>query len=232
MIAITNIDQLSAGDWYWSIKYDGVRARWDGHALWTRSNRRINAPDWFTAGWPRHQLDGELWMGLDTFDTMQGIANSKTPDDAAWHKVTYRVFDVPYEHESWKASQKRIAKLRCDHIIPVEQFRLNDLFQADYGFVIALGHEGVVLRDAAVRWQSDDDSGHVYKIKPRYDAEAVVVAHLGTSMEVEYNGVRFRIAWRYMIPQPKVGETVTFTYRNITPRGVPREAAYKRVRTI
>ena len=42
-----------------SEKLDGVRARWDGHALWTRAGHRIPTPAWFTKGWPKQAIDGE-----------------------------------------------------------------------------------------------------------------------------------------------------------------------------
>lgn len=56
---------------YWvSEKLDGVRARWDGHALWTRAGHRIDAPDGFTRGWPP-----QPW----TASCGQGAAASNTP---------------------------------------------------------------------------------------------------------------------------------------------------------
>ena len=45
-----------------SEKIDGVRAFWDGQVLRTRRGHTINAPRWFTRGFPQHALDGELWI--------------------------------------------------------------------------------------------------------------------------------------------------------------------------
>ena len=53
---------------YWvSEKYDGVRGYWDGEKLLTRGGQRINAPAWFTSGWPTTPFDGELWAGRGQF---------------------------------------------------------------------------------------------------------------------------------------------------------------------
>ncbi len=47
---------------YWvSEKYDGIRAHWDGRQLRSRQGLPIDAPAWFTRGWPAQALDGELW---------------------------------------------------------------------------------------------------------------------------------------------------------------------------
>src|SRR5690606_21026835 len=40
---------VAVGDYWVSEKFDGVRGRWDGRALWTRGGGRIAAPDWFVA---------------------------------------------------------------------------------------------------------------------------------------------------------------------------------------
>ena len=53
-----------------SEKYDGVRALWDGKALHTRAGRLIAAPAWFTKGFPKTALDGELWLARGKFDAL------------------------------------------------------------------------------------------------------------------------------------------------------------------
>src|SRR3546814_10462061 len=41
-------DDVDASRYWVSEKLDGVRGRWDGHALWTRGGHRVHAPAWFT----------------------------------------------------------------------------------------------------------------------------------------------------------------------------------------
>jgi DNA ligase-1 len=47
---------------YWiSEKFDGMRAYWDGHKLYSKQGVEIKAPKEFTANFPEQTLDGELW---------------------------------------------------------------------------------------------------------------------------------------------------------------------------
>ena len=62
---------VALSDYWVSEKYDGVRGYWDGEKLLTRAGHAINAPAWFTAGWPKTPLDGELWAGRGLFSTAE-----------------------------------------------------------------------------------------------------------------------------------------------------------------
>ena len=86
---------LHLPDWLVSEKYDGVRAWWDGQALYSRTGRRLPAPAWFTEGWPRMALDGELWAGRGAFEQAQSAAARQQPDDAAWRGLRFMAFDAP-----------------------------------------------------------------------------------------------------------------------------------------
>ena len=44
---------------------------------------------------PDHPLDGELWLGRGTFDELSGIVRRQSPDDAAWRRVRYMIFELP-----------------------------------------------------------------------------------------------------------------------------------------
>ena len=74
-----------------SEKLDGVRAIWDGKELRFRSGLFINAPRWFVASLPNEPLDGELWMGRGTFDTLSGAVRKAEPRDAEWKKISLMV---------------------------------------------------------------------------------------------------------------------------------------------
>src|SRR5690606_22440129 len=81
---------------YWiSEKLDGVRGRWDGRRLWTRGGLPVDAPVWFTAGWPDQPMDGELWLGRGRFEAISGLVRSPAGGDAAWREVRFLVFDLP-----------------------------------------------------------------------------------------------------------------------------------------
>ena len=96
---------------YWvSEKLDGVRGYWDGARLWTRGGEPIFAPAWFTAGWPALALDGELWAGRGQFAHAVSTVRQQQPDDAAWRRMRFMVFDLPAHGGSfdqrWPALQQ------------------------------------------------------------------------------------------------------------------------------
>ena len=73
---------------YWvSEKYDGVRALWTGEQLLSRQGLPLRPPAWFTAGWPRTALDGELWAGRGRFAQVQAVVASTQADDSAWRSL-------------------------------------------------------------------------------------------------------------------------------------------------
>ncbi|HTC26707.1 MAG TPA: DNA ligase, partial [Dyella sp.] len=86
---------MSLSDYWVSEKYDGVRGYWDGERLLTRHGVPVNAPAWFTAGWPKTPMDGELWAGREQFEVASAAVRATSADDAAWHRMRFMVFDVP-----------------------------------------------------------------------------------------------------------------------------------------
>lgn len=109
--------------WYASIKYDGVRAFWDGGVsrgmtkrqvpwantqkderfvvppmatgLWSRYGNVIHAPDYFLDALPKGVLlDGELYLERGAFQETKSIVSQIHPDDR-WKKIRYMVIDKP-----------------------------------------------------------------------------------------------------------------------------------------
>ena len=95
MLANVYRSDTPLADYLVSEKLDGVRGYWDGEKLLTRGGERIEAPGWFTAGWPDFPMDGELWVGRGQFASAVSIVRQKTPDDAAWRTLRFMVFDLP-----------------------------------------------------------------------------------------------------------------------------------------
>jgi DNA ligase-1 len=109
--------------WMASEKLDGFRCLWDGGisrglqknevpfancdrderykevqyatGLWSRYGNVIQAPEWFLDQLPPHPLDGELFAGRGKWQELSTIVKRLTPDDVAWGKVKYHVFDIP-----------------------------------------------------------------------------------------------------------------------------------------
>ena len=86
---------IALDDYWVSEKYDGVRGYWDVEKLLTRSGATVHPPAWFTAGWPKTPMDGELWVGRGEFDAASATVRQQVADEAAWRRVRYMVFDLP-----------------------------------------------------------------------------------------------------------------------------------------
>ncbi|WP_149195224.1 DNA ligase [Luteimonas suaedae] len=249
MLASTYEAGIDVSDYRVSEKLDGVRGRWDGRALWTRGGHRIDAPAWFTTGWPVEPMDGELWIGRGRFGEVSGIVRAGRADDAAWRQVCFMVFDLPDRGGTFDERVLRMRTLLADTGIPwlrsVAQARLDDAAQleARLRVVVAGGGEGLMLhrRDARYRVGRSDD---LLKLKPFDDAEARVIGYtagkgkyagmVGALVVERADGVRFRLGSGLSDVQraapPPIGSHVTYRYNGLTANGVPRFARFLRQR--
>ena len=238
-------------DWWVSEKYDGVRAHWDGRQLRTRGGEQINAPAWFTAGWPALPMDGELWAGRGRFEHAQSAAAREQPDDAQWRALRYMVFDLPAHPGSF---DERLAALRAavsalDHTwvqaVPQRKVAGDAELQALLREVVRGGGEGLMLHRGASLYRAGrgDD---LLKLKTHDDAEARVIAHvpgkgkhagrLGALMVETPEGRRFALGTGFTDAQradpPPVGSWVTYRFRGLHEgSGLPRFASFLRVRS-
>ena len=232
-----------------SEKLDGVRARWDGQQLRTRGGITIEAPAWFTAGWPAQPLDGELWIGRGRFQEVSGLVRALQPDEAAWRRVRYMAFDLPDDPAAFVRRADRLRALLAEVGVPwlraIPQSRVANRGQLDARLqsVVAAGGEGLMLHraDARYRFGRSDD---LRKLKPWDDAEARVVGYrpgsgkyagmVGALVVEDASGRRFGLgsglsdADRAQPPPP--GTMVTYRFNGRTAKGTPRFARYLRVR--
>ncbi|WP_428300253.1 DNA ligase [Hydrogenophaga sp.] len=237
-------------DAYWlSEKYDGLRALWDGQRLRTRGGEMIAAPAWFTAGWPAKPMDGELWAGRGRFEEALSTVRQQTPDDTAWQRIRFMVFDLPAHPGPFTdritAYHGLVSRLDQPWVRAVPQERVNShaVLMARLDRMVKDGGEGLMLHrgDAPYRAVRGDD---LLKVKTHEDAEARVIAHLPGrgrhsgrmgALEVQTReGVRFRLGTGFTDAQrehpPAVGDWVTYRFRGLTASGVPRFASFVRVR--
>ena len=249
-LAMVYRDDIDPAAYWVSEKLDGVRALWDGRVLRFRSGQLIAAPQWFLDGLPRAALDGELWIGRRSFEQLSGVVRKQQPVDDEWRQVRYMVFEMP---EAPGSFTERITRIRAataggpPWLDAVEQFRVADAAALRRRFerVVAAGGEGLMLHRADARWVAGR-SDVLLKLTPWLDAEARVVAHrpgkgrlqgmLG-ALEVETpDGRRFRIGSGFSDAQrrtpPAIGTTVTYRYRELTAKGLPRFPRYLRVREL
>ena len=241
--------RIELADYWVSEKYDGVRAYWDGEKLLTRAGNRIHAPAWFTAGWPKVPLDGELWAGRGRFEQASSTVRRQVPDDRAWRRMRYMVFDLPASPgpftERLAALGRLIEQLSVPWVKMAPQFRVRDAaeLQARLAEIVARGGEGLMLRrgDAPYRAERSSD---LLKLKSRQEGEARVIAHLpgkgkyegllGALLVERPDGTRFRIGTGFTEEQrrnpPPTGCWIVYSYDGLTASGLPRFARFVRVR--
>ena len=235
---------------YWvSEKYDGVRGYWDGSALRTRGGETVNAPAWFTAGWPTTALDGELWAGRGQFAQAQSTTRQDNAGDAAWQQIRFMVFDLPAHPGSFDerlaALQTTVARIGQPWVQAVAQQRLaNDAeLQALLQRTVRAGGEGLMLHRGASLYRAGR-SDDLIKVKTHEDTEARVIGHLpgkgkhagrlGALLVEMPSGQRFKLGTGLSDAQrshpPPVGSWVTYRFRGTHDSGLPRFASFVRVR--
>lgn len=240
---------IALADYWVSEKYDGMRAYWDGRQLLTRGGERIHAPAWFIAGWPDTPLDGELWTGRGQFSETVSIARRQSPDDAAWRKMRFMVFDLPAHGGTFdqrlSALNAMIRAMDLSWVQAVRQGRVRDhpSLQKMLAAITKEGGEGLMLHrgGSLYRAERNDD---LLKLKLHDDAEARVLAHvagkgkyqgrLGALLVETAAGQRFKLGSGFSDAQrdapPPVGSWVTYRYRGWNDSGIPRFASFLRVR--
>lgn len=245
---------LDLADYWVSEKFDGVRGYWDGQQLWTRGGERVDAPAWFTDGWPQVAMDGELWAGRGQFAKAVSTVRQQTPNDAAWRTLRFMVFDLPVQSGSFT---ERIPVLngvvsRIDQhwVQAVQQVKVPThlALQVLLAKTVKNGGEGLMLHRGAslYRGQRSDD---LLKLKIHEDSEALVVAHVPGqgkyhgkmgALLVEMPAVgnqpaqRFKLGTGFSDAQrqnpPALGMRVTYRFRGLNNSGIPRFASFLRVR--
>jgi DNA ligase-1 len=232
-----------------SEKIDGIRAFWDGQALRTRQGHAIKAPTWFVANFPQHELDGELWIGRGEFEKLSSTVRRQTPDDDAWRQVRYLVFELPQApgtfRERLQALESLLATTGVPWLEPVEQFELGSrkALMNRLDEIVKSGGEGLMLHRADARYTTGR-SDALLKLKLWNDSEATVIGHqpgsgkyagmLGALRVRSADGTEFLLGTGLTEADrrapPAIGTVITFRYRELTSRGIPRFASFHRVR--
>ena len=249
MLAGRTAGDVDIAAWLVSEKLDGVRARWNGRHLLTRSGHRIDAPAWFTAGWPAQAIEGELWIGRGRFQEISDLVRALQRNDRAWQQVRFMAFDLPASPQPFASRTRelrvlveRIASPRLQRIAQLhfsERAQLDAWLQA----VTSGGGEGLMLHHANAHYRAGR-SDHLLKYKRWDDAEARVVGYrpgkgkyagmVGALLVVDGHGRRFALGSglrdRDRATPPAIGSMVTFRYDGLTAKGTPRFARYLRQR--
>jgi DNA ligase-1 len=235
---------------YWvSEKYDGVRAYWDGQRLLSRGGEVLQAPEWFTAGWPAEPMDGELWAGRGRFEEVTSTVRRQVPDGDAWRRIRFMVFDLPSHpgrfDERLIAYQDLLHRMNRPWVVAVPQNKVlsHAALGARLQAMVKAGGEGLMLHrgDAPYRALRSDD---LIKLKTHDDAEAQVLGFeagkgkyagmVGALLVQTPQGQRFKLGSGLSDVlrrnPPPLGAWVTYRYRGLNDSGVPRFATFVRVR--
>lgn len=235
--------------WWMSEKYDGIRGYWTGTQLVSRVGNVFATPPWFTKNFPATPLDGELWIGRQMFAELSSIVLDQTPDEAAWQRVRYMIFDAPQTRGGFEARLDFVRQWFDGHpnvyvtVVEHEMCKDAEHLQHRLSEVEAKGGEGLILR----RPQSSYIAGRsrdILKVKSYQDADAVVIGHrpgkgrhagrLGALWVELSNGVQFAIGTGFTDAErdnpPPIGSTVKFKHHGYTKAGKPRFASFLRVR--
>ncbi|MBL8397006.1 MAG: DNA ligase [Candidatus Accumulibacter sp.] len=248
LLAETEHGQAEVTRYLVSEKLDGIRAFWDGQALWSRQGNPIRAPAWFVAQLPPEQaLDGELWLGRGQFERLSSIVRRQTPDDASWRQVRYLIFEMPQApgtfRQRLRAMHERVAQLALPWLQVVEQFSVASRQELDDKLrqIVRDGGEGLMLHRADALYTTGR-SEVLLKLKPWRDGEATVIAYrpgrgkyaglVGALHVRTPDGVELLLGSGLSDVDrrhpPPIGSTVTYRYRELTARGRPRFASYHR----
>ncbi len=234
--------------WWMSEKYDGLRGYWDGRRLWSRKGKVIHAPDYFLAELPRDiALDGELWMGRRQFEETASTVLSDTPDDR-WKSVHFMVFDAPQIKGSFEERMQFLratlsTRNRFAKVVMEERCQGMSQLLTERDRIVGLGGEGLMLRQPESGYEPGR-SPTLLKVKPCDDAEATVIAHqpgegkfagkLGSLRVRTADGKEFSIGSGLTDAQrespPPLGTIITYRFRGLTAKGLPRFPSYLRVR--
>lgn len=245
LLAKTWNPQTDVKGWWMSEKYDGIRAYFDGVKLLTRTGKRIHAPQWFVRNLGTRPLDGELWIGRGRFDEVSGIVRSLSAPREDWERVFYHVFDLPTLKLTFEQRMERLEGMEFgDRVRLIEHTRVqsNDHVLETLDQTTKDGGEGLMLRQPKSLYERKRSST-LLKVKKQLDMEAEVVDQIpGTgrldglmgALQCKTKGGQiFKVGSGFTDDQrrdpPKVGDTITIHYFEITKNGVPRFPTFHRI---
>ncbi|WP_268741543.1 DNA ligase [Avibacterium sp. 21-586] len=235
-------------NWVMSEKLDGVRGYWDGKQLFTRHNKILKPPLYFIRNFPPFAIDGELFSQRNEFEQISSIVRSQK--DKGWEKLKLYVFDVPNAKgnlfDRLAMLEHYLAQHPSEYIEIIEQIPINsyDQIQRFLNRIEQKKGEGIVLRNPNAPYENKR-SNQILKLKTELDEECEVIAHhqgkgkfsgkLGAITCKNHRG-QFRIGSGFKLADrenpPAIGSIITYKYRGLTKKGLPRFATYWRIKRV
>lgn len=239
-------------DWsaaYAQPKYDGHRCLATREGLYSRTGARITTCDHILSGL-RHlpagtTIDGELYVHGRPLSQIASLVKRQQAGSKELTLVVYDMIrDEPFAHRmDWLLRFLGAAsKIRISPTMPVYG---HDELVAAYELMVGRGYEGAMLRHGLEGYQEGKRSGSLLKIKPRHDAEFVVVSvteatgtHAGEAVftcrtesgrefSVLSPGSREDKRHFWSIRHALVGRQLTVSFASWTEHGVPFQPVAK-----
>ena len=191
---------LPPDDWEASEKYDGYRGQWvkvNGEWMFLSRAQKpfIGTPDWYKLALPDVNLDGELWVGRENFESM-GVVRRHKPDPKEWIPVKFIVYDLPSVKKTFSERLKLLRKIvkenkdrweKVKETLP-EEFQIEcpvqmatqttvkseEHLEKMYKKVIENGGEGLMLKCPNSMYE-DKRSKYMLKYKPTFDEESIIM---------------------------------------------------------
>lgn len=248
-LSLPLMENIDVKNYLVSEKYDGVRGYWNGKEMYTRNGNKINLPTWFINDFPNYPLDGELWAGRNNFAEIASLVNTQKPDVSRWKHIRYMVFDLPQSSQPfiirYQLMQQQLNQLTPYlEVISQLQYETKVAINIKLKQVISAGGEGLMLHHQQAFYQIGRTKA-LLKLKPVWDAEAKVIAHIAGkgkfqgvlgAIRVEMpNGTQFNIGSGFSDKErqypPKIGSIITYQYRGFTSKQKPKFATFLRIRS-
>ena len=181
LLRLSEFKDQNVSGWLASEKLDGVRAYWDGENLLSRQGKKLNAPSSFTKNFHKFALDGELYAKELKFEEIQASVMDKLPDEKAWSRLKFHVFDVPEASGGLLTRLENLAKFLknepSQNLIIIKQIKMRDNahFLKFVEEIILNGGEGAVVREPNAPYERKR-SKNALKFKKFKDAECEVIA--------------------------------------------------------
>lgn len=238
-----------------SEKLDGMRGFWTGQRLISRQGNVINTPKWFTQGWPKTKMDGELWSGRSTFQSLMSCvkrrSNTQNKHKNCWKKIKFMIFDLPDNLNQFALRVKEMNRVvsiaNSPYLAVIQQEVLKNTIalQKKLNDIIQKHGEGLMLHLANAHYQVGRNTS-LLKLKHIDDAEAVVIGYtigkgkyagmLGALKVKTTDGIIFKIGSGFSDLQrknpPPIGSIVTYRYNGLTKAKVPRFARFWRIKSV
>lgn len=243
-----DVADFAVEDYWVSEKLDGVRARWDGRQLLSKSGYKFSAPAWFTEQFPDVVMEGELWMQRQSYEKISSITSQHAPHNG-WKKIKLMLFDLPEQggtfSERVSAMHQLVETVDSDYLAMIPQFRVADQQQLMQRLnqVVEAGGEGLMLHYQSA-YYVNGRSDALLKLKMYQDAEATLIDYkpgkgkfsgmLGSIKVRDDQGREFYIGSGFSRQQrkqpPALHSRITYRYQGLTRYGLPRFPVFLRVR--